>query len=269
MARSPGFGSATSYFRPIKTRFRFGSGLSSLTSQSVATRRFILQKARHHPLTGSDFCRHTVSGLFHSAPAVLFTFPSRYWFTIAHSFIFSLGGWSRLLPTRFLVSRRTQDPIRLRSDFDYRAFTFFGRAFDPVLLSSLLPYHGPSTPVLGPVWAFSLSLAATQGITVVFFSSGYLDVSVRRVPLLQAMYSPADDTHVSAGFPHSDTSASSLPLTSRSFFAVWRVLLQFRVARHSPYALPYLISGSRVFLRCSFFKNCFLLFSQFILQLTF
>ena len=132
--------------------------------------------------------------LFHSAPAVLFTFPSRYWFTIAHSFIFSLGGWSRLLPTRFLVSRRTQDPIRLCSDFGYRAFTFFGRAFDPVLLSSFLPCHGPSTPVLQPVWASPLSLAATQGITVVFFSSGYLDVSVRRVPLLQAMYSPADDS---------------------------------------------------------------------------
>ena len=92
------------------------------------------------------------------------------------------------------MSRRTQDPIRLRSDFGYRAFTFFGRAFDPVLLSSLLPYHGPSTPVLGPVWASPLSLAATQGITVVFSSSGYLDVSVRRVPLLQAMYSPADDS---------------------------------------------------------------------------
>ena len=92
------------------------------------------------------------------------------------------------------MSRRTQDPIRLQSDFKYRACTFFGRAFDPVLLSSLLPYHGPSTPVLGPVWASPLSLAATQGITVVFFSSGYLDVSVRRVPLLQAMYSPADDS---------------------------------------------------------------------------
>ena len=32
------------------------------------------------------------------------------------------------------------------------------------------------------VWALSLSLAATQEITVVFFSSGYLDVSVHRVP---------------------------------------------------------------------------------------
>ena len=50
-----------------------------------------------------------------------------------------------------------------------------------------------------------------------------------------------------AGFPHSDTCASSLPYSSTQLFAVWRVLLQFRVARHSPYALPYLISGSRVF----------------------
>ena len=88
------------------------------------------------------------------------------------------------------MSRRTQDSIRLQDDFDYRAFTLSRRAFDPVRLSSLLPCHGPSTPVLGPVWAVPLSLAATQGITFVFFSSGYLDVSVRRVPLSKAMYSP-------------------------------------------------------------------------------
>ena len=33
------------------------------------------------------------------------------------------------------------------------------------------------------VWALPVSLAATSGIDVSFFSSGYLDVSVRRVPL--------------------------------------------------------------------------------------
>ena len=73
-----------------------------------------------------------------------------------------------------------------------------------------------------------------------------------------------------AGFPHSDTSASSLPYSFTELFAVWRVLLQFRVARHSPYALPYLISGSRVFFEILLHKNCFLLlsFSQFIFQLS-
>ena len=32
------------------------------------------------------------------------------------------------------------------------------------------------------VWALPVSLAATPGIDVSFFSSGYLDVSVHRVP---------------------------------------------------------------------------------------
>ena len=48
--------------------------------------------------------------LFHSPPGVLFTFPSRYCFTIGHQVVFSLGGWSPLLPTRFHVPRGTPDP---------------------------------------------------------------------------------------------------------------------------------------------------------------
>ena len=35
-----------------------------------------------------------------------------------------------------------------------------------------------------PVWALPVSLAATPGIDVSFSSSGYLDVSVHRVPLM-------------------------------------------------------------------------------------
>ena len=38
-----------------------------------------------------------------------------------------------------------------------------------------------------PVWALPASLAATEGISVDFFSSGYLDVSVHRVSLLLTM----------------------------------------------------------------------------------
>ena len=45
--------------------------------------------------------------LFHSAPAVLFTFPSRYCFTIGHQVVFRLGEWSPRLPCGFLVSART------------------------------------------------------------------------------------------------------------------------------------------------------------------
>ena len=135
------------------------------------------------------------------------------------------------------MSRRTQDPIRLYSDFGYRAFTFFGRAFDPVLLSSLLPYHGPSTPVLGPVWASPLSLAATQGITVVFFSSGYLDVSVRRVPSCKLCIYLQVLEVCSSGFPHSEIDGSLRICQSPSLIAAYHVFRRLLVPRHPPYAL--------------------------------
>ena len=48
--------------------------------------------------------------LFHSPPGVLFTFPSRYYSAIGHQVVFSLGGWSPLLPTGFLVSCGTLVP---------------------------------------------------------------------------------------------------------------------------------------------------------------
>ncbi len=56
-------------------------------------------------------------------------------------------------------------------------------SFSASALSQLLQPH------ISMVWAFPLSLAATRGITFVFFSSGYLDVSVPRVPLLFRMAS--------------------------------------------------------------------------------
>ena len=45
---------------------------------------------------------------------MLFTFPSRYWFTIGLSGVFSLAGWSRRIHAGFLVSRATQDYTMLR-----------------------------------------------------------------------------------------------------------------------------------------------------------
>ena len=47
--------------------------------------------------------------LFHSAPAVLFTFPSRYCSSIGHLVVFRLGRWSSLIPTGVHVSGGTLD----------------------------------------------------------------------------------------------------------------------------------------------------------------
>ena len=45
---------------------------------------------------------------------MLFTFPSRYWFTIGLMGVFSLAGWSRRIRAGFLVSRVTQDTATSR-----------------------------------------------------------------------------------------------------------------------------------------------------------
>ena len=46
---------------------------------------------------------------------------------------------------------------------------------------SILQSYNPKVAVTTLVWAVARSLATTCAITVVFFSSGYLDVSVHRV----------------------------------------------------------------------------------------
>ena len=115
---------------------------------------------------------------------MLFTFPSQYWFAIGLSGVISLTGWSRLVHARFLVSRATQDTTTL----NLTSYTGLSPSMVPLsrgfYSSNVLRYRGPTTPSQEMVWAPSLSLAATQEITFVFFSSGYLDVSVPQVPSL-------------------------------------------------------------------------------------
>ena len=148
------------------------------------------------------------------------------------------------------MSRRTQDPARLPDHFDYRTCTFFGRAFNRVRLCSFLSSRGPSTPVLRPVWASPLSLAATWGITVVFFSSGYLDVSVHRVPPCTAMCSPCGDRLCAGRVP---------PFGDRRVFASLQLTAAFRsLARPSSVS-----SGKASSVRPSLLNQWFSTFSCF------
>ena len=85
------------------------------------------------------------------------------------------------------MSCGTQVPATVCFDFEYGAVTLSGRPFHAVRLLKLADVAGPTTPwdLHLKVWALPLSLAATEGIDVSFFSSGYLDVSVPRVGHLQ------------------------------------------------------------------------------------
>ena len=111
-----------------------------------------MQKARRHP--GTPGLRLVVGirfqVLFHSPSGVLFTFPSRYWFTIGHGILFSLMPWSAQIPAGFLVPRRTwvHTPER-PTNFVYRALTFFGSPFqDDSTIHRF--FYSPSDPQLTP-----------------------------------------------------------------------------------------------------------------------
>ena len=114
MDRSPGFGSAlANYIALFRLAFASAPVLHTLTSLADATRRSVLQKVQGRAsITLPLLVNIGFQVLFHSPPGVLFTFPSRYLFAIGHQVVFSLGGWSPLLPAGFPVSCGTLVPAR-------------------------------------------------------------------------------------------------------------------------------------------------------------
>lgn len=78
---------------------------------------------------------------------MLFTFPSRYWFTIGLSGVFSLTRWSWQIQTGFLVPRPTQDSAIIYLSFQYGTFTLFGVSFQILLIQLAI-----SIAVLQPLY---------------------------------------------------------------------------------------------------------------------
>ena len=123
-------------------------------------------------------------------------------------------------------------------DFVYGAFTLSGwlsQNHSATLDESIMRSEPQDARTL--VWALPISLAATFGITVVFSSSGYLDVSVHRVPFLTLWIHVRILEVFSSGFPHSDISGSMGICPSPKLFAAYHVLHRLLVPRHPPYAL--------------------------------
>ena len=122
--------------------------------------------------------------------------------------------------------------------FAYGAFTLSGwlsQNHSATLDESIMRSEPQDARTL--VWALPISLAATFGITVVFSSSGYLDVSVHRVPFLNLWIGLRILEVSSSGFPHSEISGSMGICPSPKLFAAYHVLHRLLVPRHPPYAL--------------------------------
>ena len=77
------------------------------------------------------------------------------------------------------------------------------------------PPYNPARASTPAVWALPRSLAATWGVTVVFLSSAYLDVSVRRVSHLYKVVQPSAGRVAPFGHPRI-IGRSRLPAAFRS-----------------------------------------------------
>ena len=122
--------------------------------------------------------------------------------------------------------------------FAYGAFTLSGRFSQNLsarINESIMRSepHGARTMV----WPLSISLAATLKIDFSFSSSGYLDVSVHRVPSAWLCIYHAVTGVLPAGFPHSEINGSLDICSSPSLIAAYHVFLRLLVPRHPPCAL--------------------------------
>ena len=183
-------------FRPISLSLRL-LPTSGLTSLHTVTRRLILQKARRHPflVQRRDIgLRHLVGNTVSGSISL----PSRGAFHLSLTVLSSLSVTREYLaldggPPRFRQGFTC--PVLLRNLAEkLQVFSHTGLSPSTVPLSSRLllipdsfspalhdwnarPYNPDCATGAAfntqPVWALPLSLAATQGISVDFFSSGY------------------------------------------------------------------------------------------------
>src|SRR3954449_3683641 len=218
-----------------------------------------MQKARGHstrllpPLVGTRF-----QVLFHSPSGVLFTFPSRYLSAIGHLGVLSLGGWSPQLRTAFHGSGPTQE----RATEDHalsptgllptvaqvfhklrltHGFVTSARVCTPWKTRPTTPGRQRVHAYTCPVWADPLSLATTQGVSVDFLSSGYLDVSVPPLASAGPMYSGRGNAALPAlGFPIRESADQWMFSSSPRLIAAVHALHRLLVPRHPPCALTIL-----------------------------
>ena len=176
---------------------------------------------------------------------MLFAFPSRYWFTIGRQRVFSLGEWSPQLPTKLHVFRGTQDaassPVHFRLHGSHILWPRFP-ADSPSCRIGNSTHAVLQPPIVNNwVWAVPISLAATFGISVIYFPPGtemvhFPGLARTRLYIQRAVY-----RFYRYGFPHSEIPGSKPACGSPRLIAACHVLHRLLAPRHPPYALSSLI----------------------------
>ena len=228
--------------RAIHTRFRCGYARSLTSPYRSKSQTHYAKGMQSHHKGAPTLCRHMISGTFHSPHGVLFHLSLTVLCAVGFWLVFSLGEWSPRIQTEFHVFRPTWDTRRSDLVFAYRSFTFFGWAFQLILLTFTVSHSSPATPECKHSGLGSSAFARHYLRNLFWFLFLWV---------LRCFTSPgiASVTYVfsyrwyritGTGFPHSDTPGSKRYCRSPRFIAAWRVLHRLSEPRHPSCALSSL-----------------------------
>ena len=143
------------------------------------------------------------------------------------------------------MSRSTQDaassPVHFRLRDSHTLWFRFPAASRSVRIGNST-YAVLQPPCVNTwVWAFPISLAATFGISVIYFPSGTEMVHFPELAHTSLCIQPAVTRVHLVGFPHSEIPGSKPACGSPRLIAACHVLHRLLAPRHPPYALSSLI----------------------------
>ena len=157
---------------------------------------------------------------------MLFTFPSRYSYTIGLTGVFSLAGWSRRIHTGFHVPRATQD-TGMPGDASATELSSSTAPLSSGLASRRKCNGLGCSPFARHYWGNHCCFLFLEVLRC--FSS--LRSPPRPVPWMTALQA--------AGLSHSEIRGSKVICTYPRLIAAYRVLHRLREPRHPPCALSY------------------------------
>ena len=203
---------------------------------------------------------------------MLFTFPSRYWFTIGHQGVFRLRRWSSQIHTEFHGLRATWDPARESSRFRVRGYHPLCRRFPTssatqTICNSLpdqqLRLSGPATPATqrllaltrdwfglfpfrSPLLRESRLLSLPAGTEMFHFPA--------LPPPALCVQAGVTGNYALSGFPIRKSPDQCLVADFPGLIAGSNVLLRLLVPRHPPCALINLATTIDARVHCAVLK---------------
>jgi hypothetical protein len=202
-----------------------------------------MDKSMHGPPTA---CKHTVSGSISLPSQGCFSpFPHGTGsLSVAREYLALESGLPSFLPD-YTCPVVLRIPLRVRSTVDYGVLTLYDSAFQQIrlvveLITLLMRSYNPQSASTW-VWAVPISLAATFGISVIYFPPGTEMVHFPGLAHTDLCIQSAVTGVHPAGFPHSEILGSKPACGSPRLIAACHVLHRLLAPRHPPYALSSLI----------------------------